>query len=515
METRQKVFTNQYRDSVTLMQMSNVLASNDGIEQASMVMATSTNLELLHDAGLLSESVDAGSNAMILVVQGDSSVLDSVIEQADELLTAEGKQDESGRAQKEPPRSISMALGEDSDLNLAIISVPGEYAAAETMKALRNGLHVMLFSDNVSEQEELEFKTFARSKDLIVMGPDCGTAIINGIPLSFANVVRKGKIGAVGASGTGLQQVTVLVDRLGVGISQAIGTGGHDLSKHIGGISMLQGIQALDADKETEVITLISKPPSPEVASKVLEAAISSSKPVIVNFLGMDPADINGEGIFVARNLEDCARMAVAVAKGEDPNNLPEVDLNQEEIKTARKSLNEKQRFIRGLYSGGTFCYEATLIMTNVLDQVYSNTPTSGKNKIDDVWKSHEHTLVDLGDDVFTRGRPHPMIDHRLRNERIVDEAKDPETAIIMLDIVLGYGSHENPAAEMLPAIEEAKKTANQEGRNLIFVGSVCGTEGDPQGLKQQEEKFSDAGVLLSQSNAQAVKTALAIINQK
>ena len=512
METRQKVFTNEYRDSVTLMQMSNVLASNDGVEQASMVMATSTNLELLRDAGLLSGSVDAGSNDMILVVQGDASVLEAVIEQADELLTAEDKQEESG-AQKEPPRSISMALDEDPDLNLAIISVPGIYAAAETMKALRNGLHVMLFSDNVSEQDELEVKTFARNKDLIVMGPDCGTAIINGIPLAFANVVKKGKIGAVGASGTGLQQVTVLVDRLGAGISQAIGTGGHDLSKTIGGISMLQGIKALDADNETEVITLISKPPSPEVANKVLEAAITSSKPVVVNFLGMDPTEISGNGIFAAGNLEDCARMAVAVANGEDPNNLSEVNLNQEEIKTARESLNEKQQYIRGLYSGGTFCYEATLMMTNALDQVYSNTPTSDKNKIEDVWKSHEHMLVDLGDDVFTRGRPHPMIDHRLRNERIVEEAKDPETAVILLDIVLGYGSHENPAAEMLPAIEEARNVAKQDGRNIVFVGSVCGTEGDPQGLKPQEKLLSDASVLLSQSNAQAVKTALAIIN--
>ena len=512
METRQKVFTNEYRDSVTLMQMSNVLASNDGIEQASMVMATSTNLELLHDAGLLSGSVDAGSNDMILVVQGDASVLDVVIEQADELLTAEDKQDESG-VQKEPPRSISMVLDEDPDVNLAIISVPGVYAAAETMKALRNGLHVMLFSDNVSEQDELEVKTYARSKDLIVMGPDCGTAIINGIPLAFANVVKKGKIGAVGASGTGLQQVTVLVDRLGAGISQAIGTGGHDLSKTIGGLSMLQGIKALDSDNETEVIALISKPPSPEVANKVLEAAITSSKPVVVNFLGMDPAKISGEGIFAAGNLEDCARMAVAVANGEDPNNLSEVNLNQEEIKTARDSLNEKQQYIRGLYSGGTFCYEATLMMSNALDQVYSNTPTSDKNKIEDVWKSHEHTLIDLGDDVFTRGRPHPMIDHRLRNERIVEEARDPETAVILLDIVLGYGSHENPAAEMLPAIEEARNVAKLDGRNIVFVGSVCGTEGDPQGLKPQEKLLSDASVLLSQSNAQAVKTALAIIN--
>ena len=512
METRHKVITNEYRDSVTLMQMSNVLASNDGVEQASMVMATSTNLELLHDAGLLSGNVDAGSNDMILVVQGDASVLDAVMEQADELLSAEDKGDESG-VQKEPPRSINMVLDEDPDLNLAIISVPGVYAAAETMKALRNGLHVMLFSDNVSEQDELEVKTFASSKDLIVMGPDCGTAIINGVPLAFANVVQKGKIGAVGASGTGLQQVTVLVDRLGAGISQAIGTGGHDLSKTIGGISMLQGIKALDADNETEVITLISKPPSPEVANKVLEAAITSSKPVVVNFLGMDPTEISGEGIFAAKNLEDCARMAVAVANGEDPNKLSDVNLNQEEIKTARNSLNGKQQYIRGLYSGGTFCYEATLMMSETLDQVYSNTPTSDKNKIEDVWKSYEHTLVDLGDDVFTRGRPHPMIDHRLRNERIVEETKDPLTAVILLDIVLGYGSHDNPAAEMLPAIEEARNVAKQDGRNIVFVGSVCGTEGDPQGLKPQEKLLSDAGVLLSQSNAQAVKTALAIIN--
>lgn len=514
METRQKVFTNEYRDSVTLMQMSNVLASINGIEQASMVMATSANLELLRDAGLLSGSVDASSNDMILVIQGEESVLDSTIKQADELLVAENKQEESG-VYKEPLRSINMALKENPELNLAIISVPGVYAAAETMKALRNGMHVMLFSDNVSEQEELEVKTYARSKDLIVMGPDCGTAIINGIPLAFANVVKKGKIGAVGASGTGLQQVTVLVDRLGAGISQAIGTGGHDLSKTIGGISMIQGIKALDADDETKVIALISKPPSPEVAKKVYEAAVASSKPVVVNFLGMDPTKLGGDGIFSAENLEDCARMAVAVAEGDNPNTLSELNLDLEEINLARDSLNEKQKYIRGLYSGGTFCYEATLMMSSLLNQVYSNTPTSDKNKIDDVWKSHKHMLVDLGDDVFTRGRPHPMIDHRLRNERIVEEAKDPETAVILLDIVLGFGSHEDPAHEMLPAIDEARNVAKRDGRNIVFVGSVCGTAGDPQGLITQEKLLSDANVLLSQSNAQAVKTAIAIINQQ
>jgi succinyl-CoA synthetase alpha subunit len=407
------------------------------------------------------------------------------------------------------PRSIQMALGGTGPANMALISTPGEYAAGEAMKALQLGLNVMLFSDNVPEEEELRLKRVASRRNLIVMGPDCGTAIINGVPLAFANVVKRGPIGAVGASGTGLQQVTVLVDRLGLGVSQAIGTGGRDLHSKIGGISMSKGLRDLATDPATRVIVLISKPPAAEVAERILSEARKAGKPVVVNFLGADPRKISGGGVHGARTLEDAARAAVDIARGELPRQSygdlppPLVGL---------PPLGPGQRYIRGLYSGGTFCYEAALLLDERLADVYSNTPVRPQGALEDLWRSHHHTLIDLGDDVFTRGRPHPMIDFRLRNERIAKEAEDPETAVILLDVVLGYGAHPDPAAALAPAIAEARKIAARGKRGLAFVASVCGTSADPQNLERQEAALTAAGVLLAQSNAGAARLAAALV---
>jgi succinyl-CoA synthetase alpha subunit len=398
-----------------------------------------------------------------------------------------------------------MAVAADPGANLALISTPGEYAAAEATKALRLGLNVMLFSDNVSIEDEVALKKFAREQDLIVMGPDCGTAIVNGVPLAFANVVRRGPIGCIAASGTGLQQVTCLVDRLGVGVSQAIGTGSHDLGEAVGGITMLQGLEALAADKATKVIVLISKPPAASVASKVLAAASKIGKPIVVCFVGADPAAIKGKNLYPAKTLEDAARAAAALAQGRKPA------AKATKVAVPRLGLKPGQRYVRGLYSGGTFCYEASLLLGEALGKVWSNAPVKKSDKMADVWKSREHTVIDLGDDVFTRGRPHPMIDHRLRNERIVAEAGDPDVAVILFDVVLGYGSHPDPAAEMVPAIKAAQARAAKGKRKIAFVGFVCGTAGDPQNLASQEAALRQAGVLLADSNAAAVRLAARI----
>jgi succinyl-CoA synthetase alpha subunit len=364
----------------------------------------------------------------------------------------------------------------------------------------------MLFSDNVDLNHEVALKRFASEHDLIVMGPDCGTAIINGVPLAFANVVRRGPIGCIAASGTGLQQVTSLADRLDVGVSQAIGTGSHDLSEAVGGITMLQGLEALAKDKATKVIVLISKPPAPSVASRVLAAASKVGKPIVVCFVGADPASIKGKNLYPAKTLEDAARAAAALANGKKP-------AARGAAKTAapRVALRAGQRYVRGLYSGGTFCYEASLLLGEALGRVWSNAPVNKSDKMEDVWHSREHTVIDLGDDVFTRGRPHPMIDHRLRNERMVAEAADPSVAVILFDVVLGYGAHQDPAAEMVPAIKAAQARAAKGKRKIAFVGFVCGTAGDPQNLAKQEAALRKAGVLLADSNAAAVRLAARI----
>jgi succinyl-CoA synthetase alpha subunit len=507
MPTALKVVRNTYRDSVALMQISAQIGRLAGVRQGFVVMATEGNLALLREAGLLDGPVEAAPTDLLAVVQADSeSAVQDALAETERALAGPATTARAPGTREIAPRSVHMALGALPTANLALISTPGEYAAAEALKALRLGLHVMLFSDNVDIADEAMLKREGRSRGLLVMGPDCGTAIVSGVPLGFANAVRRGAIGVVGASGTGMQQVTSLVDRAGLGISHALGTGGRDLRAEIGGATMLQGIDELAADRDTRVIVLISKPPAREVAEAVLARARSAGKPIVACFLGAVAQDIEGGNVHAAATLEEAAAMAVALARGERAQRtVPALPA------FAAPPLSAGQRYVRGLFSGGTFCYEATLLLSQTLTDVRSNTPVGKAAALDDAWHSRGHTLVDLGDDEFTRGRPHPMIDQRLRNERIVREAADPQTAVILLDVVLGYGAHPDPAAAMLPALRDARAAAPSGGRMPALVGFVCGTQQDPQGLAQQEAALRDAGVIVTSSNAQAARVAAAI----
>ena len=488
-----------YRDSVELMRVAAQLEQLDGVERAALLMGTSANRAIMLSAGLLQgEAETAGPNDLVVAVSAaDEVAAQAALTAAERLLASQpAVASASGAADRQPPRTIAEGVSEAPSAGLAMISTPGAYATAEALKALKRGLHVFLFSDNVSVEDEIELKRLGRQKGLLVMGPDCGTAILDGLPLGFANAVRRGRIGLVGASGTGLQQVTCLIDRLGEGVSQAIGVGGHDLAESVGGPMMLLGIERLAADPDTNVIVLISKPPSASVAGRVLEAARASGKPVVVNFLGGDPAAARDAGAIPAETLEDAARLAVAVACGRRSAGI-EIEADEDSqavaVESARAGLLPGQRMVRGLYSGGTLCQEAGLILGSLLG--------------DDGF-----TAIDLGDDEYTVGRPHPMIDFRLRNEHLVAAAEDPTTAVILLDIVLGYGSHPDPAGVIAPAIERASRVAVEAGRSLTVVASICGTEGDPQGLDLQASTLRAAGVLLAPSNAQAARLAARIV---
>ena len=512
MATAARVIPNLYRDSVSLMQLSATLASLPGIEQASAIMATPANLSLLAEAGLEPGRVAPSPNDLLIAVRGRSAAaLEAALDSAVAELDRPPASGPGGALARMPPRSLQMGLEESPAANLALISTPGEYAAAEAIKALRLGLNAMLFSDNVELRDEIGLKRFAKGRDLLVMGPDCGTAIINGIPLGFANAVRRGAIGVVGASGTGTQQVTCLVHRHGAGISHAIGTGSHDLHKRVGGITMLQGIRALAGDKGTKIIVLVSKPPSPDVARIVLAAAERCGKPVVVNFVGAAPGSIRGKNLHPAATLEHAALAAVALSRGRQPRGA--TPGNTKPVPIPRMARG--QRYVRGLYSGGTFCYEASALLGAALGEVRSNAPVDPKMRLADVRKSIGHTLIDLGDDEFTRGRPHPMIDFRLRNQRILAEAGDPEVAVILLDVVLGYGAHPDPAAELAPVLAKARAAARRKGRNVAFVGFVCGTELDPQGLERQQSALRAAGMILTGSNAQAARLAALIVGRR
>ena len=516
MSTRSRYYANLYKDSVALMTVSAKIMAVPGISAASAVMGSATNVENLAEAGL--GDFEVRPNDLIVAVGGTEEACDLALQVADDLLMAKVRAADQGEsAAHSSITSIQMAVAQDPAHNFALISVPGDYAAAEAMKALRLGMNVMVFSDNVSPDSELSLKAYARDHDLMVMGPDCGTAIVNGVPLGFANVVRRGPIGVVGASGTGTQEVTVRVHQLGSGVSQALGTGGHDLSQQIGGISMLHGLRSLDADANTKVIVLVSKPPAPEIATRVLSAAGACTKPVVVIFLGADPVGISRKGVYGAEYLAQAADMAVALSKGGVPSAGPITVSNEvgRTLSGLAQAMVPAQRYVRGIFSGGTFCFEAQLVHAAAGISAFSNTPTAGNRLLENNWKSQENTIIDMGDDEFTQGRPHPMIDPSLRNKRIQDDADDPATAVVLFDVVLGYGSCENPIDDLLRVIESAKANANAGGRTLAFVGHVCGTDLDPQGRSKVLADLKSAGVLLASSNAEAATWSSAIVAER
>jgi succinyl-CoA synthetase alpha subunit len=485
-----KIFANSYRDSVELMRIAAELEALPGIGRAGLVMATPANRMVLATAKLLTDATSAaGPNDLVVAVDADAEeTAQAALALATTRLTSRAA--ESENATRQVASTLAEAASELGSANLALISTPGTYAAAEAMKALKRGLNVFLFSDNVALEDEIELKAVALRKGLLVMGPDCGTAILDGVPLGFANAVRRGTIGLVAASGTGLQQVSCLIDRFGGGISQAIGVGGRDLDERVGGVMMLAGIDRLAADPGTDVIVLISKPPAASVAERVLTAAGRAGKPVVVNFLGGDPAAAAAVGATHAPTFEAAARIAVDLAGGSGSDGTGQHAAASIEDTVAR--IDPGRWRIRGLYSGGSLAGETKLILKTQL----------GPDR------AHDHEVIDLGDDEYTVGRPHPMIDPRLRNEHLQAAIVDPTTAVILLDVVLGYGSHHDPAGAIVAALAEVDPAAR---RAVAIVASVCGTDGDPQGRSAQEARLRDAGVLLAPSNAVAAGLAAAI----
>jgi FdrA protein len=357
-------------------------------------------------------------------------------------------------------------------------------------EALQLGKHVFLYSDNVSLEDEVSLKRFAREQGLLVMGPDCGTAVINGVGLGFANRVRRGRIGVVAASGTGLQAVTTEIHNLGSGISQAIGTGGRDLKAEVGAMTAQQAVDLLGKDPVTKVIVLISKPPSPQVATQLLQAAQATGKEVVVNFLGYPLPGRQLGDIYFATSLTETAEIAVHLATN---------------VSTSFFSSLQREAhpgYVRGLFSGGTLAYEALLGLSAVLDPIYSNIPVRPEQMLPDVMHSPGHTILDLGEDVFTQGRLHPMMDNDLRLRRLRQETADPEVGFLLLDVVLGEGAHPDPASELAPAIAEAKA---ERWDALEVIAVVVGTEDDPQNLLDQIERLMAVGAMVFPNTIEAV----------
>lgn len=486
-----------YYDSIVLMQLQRSLVGLSGILDAGVVMGTDANKDILSQSGLLAPQVQvAVADDLVIVVKGeDQASAKAAIEKVDELLKTRRA---VGVSEDYLPKSLETAARMLPEAQWVLISVPGRYAAGVARQSLNLGKHVFLFSDNVTVEDEVELKRLAAQKGLLVMGPDCGTAIVNGVGLGFANKVRRGPVGIVAASGTGLQQVSSRIHQLGSGITQAFGTGGRDLSEAVHAVTARQGLELLSRDAETRVIVLVSKPPSSRVAAGLVQLARSAGKPVVVDFIGYPTPVRQVDNVHFAATFDETARMAVQLAESKPaPASVRDINVGR---------FAHGQRYLRGLFSGGTLAYESLLILQDYLPAVYSNVPLDKKFRLADSLVSQGHTLVDLGEDEFTVGRLHPMMDNDLRIRRLQVEASDPQVAVILLDVVLGYGAHPDPAGELAPVIARAKANAVDAGRYLEVVAILSGTDEDPQGLDAQARQLEEAGVWVETSLELAVR---------
>jgi FdrA protein len=464
---------NAYFDSIDLMRVAEQARQLAGVAEVAVVMGTPPGRAMLAAAGMWPpQAPEAGpSDVLISVRASTEAVASRAVASVEELLDASR---EPGQARADmAPRTTAVAA-RSAVTNVAVIAVPGAYAAVEAHQAISAGLHVFLFSDGVSLNDEVALKRRARDRRLLVMGPECGTAIINGVGLGFANRVRRGPIGVVGASGTGIQELTTLVHRLGGGISHAIGTGGRDLHADVGGLTTLQAVAALGADPGTQVLLVVSKPPSPAAADAVLRAAVATQKPVVACLLGYHGA--TPQGVRTTTALDEAAIVAVKLAVG----GVRELERPAVPAASARGA-------ILGLFAGGTLCDEARRIAGD----------------------GAGHRFVDFGAEEYTRGRPHPIIDPSQRNAAIVAAGDDAKVSVLLLDLVLGDCAHADPAGALRPALGEER--ARRRGRDLAIVAHVVGTDEDPQDLERQEGELRKLGVVVCASNRIAAETARAI----
>lgn len=480
-----------YRDSVVLMQVSQAVAACGGVEAAIVAMATPLNIELYERLGFDSVAVEQASpNDLLVAVRAEDEALGEAMAELDRQLAPSVSSDTQGFGSPPAPRTLASALRHGG--SLALISVPGQHAFVEAMDAVEAGVSVMLFSDNVSVTQEIALKHAAAARDVLVMGPDCGTAVVGGLGLGFANALRPGPVGIVAASGTGAQQVTCLLDADDVGVTAVLGVGGRDLSAAVGGLSTLAAMKALDDHPATEFVVILSKPPDPEVAERVRAAAANLKTPSLV--------------AFVARGQDDltAATGRILSALGMTPSAPPEW--------ASPYDREPRAGFIRGLFAGGTLCDEAMAIAAASLGPIASNTPLDPSWTLGDDLRAPGHLMIDFGDDRLTAGRPHPMIDQTLRLERIAQEARDPSCAVLLLDVVLGYGANADPAYELAPAIADARESARAAGRDLAVVVSLCGSRGDPQGRDSTAKALAAAGASVHLSNAGAARAAVGLI---
>lgn len=488
-----------YYDSVVLMQLQRSLSALPDVVDAAVVMATPANRDVLEATGFALTGIDASPEDLLIVVKAaDDQAASAALAQVDELLAR--RRSSTAQAGAYRPRSLRAAASALPSARWVLISAPGRYAAGVAQQALDLGKHVFLYSDNVALEDEIALKRRAASQGLLVMGPDCGTAIIDGVGLGFANRVRRGRIGIVAAAGTGLQAVSSAIHELGEGVSQAFGTGGRDLKAEVGGASALQALDLLGRDPQTEVIVLVSKPPAPTVVTKLLGAARAIAKPVVVDFIGYPPPARQLGNLHFAVDLDEAARLAVDLARESRLDAAPEASTGDD----------SRSGYLRALFSGGTLAVQTLLGLQPVLAPLYSNTPLHPEQALAGraaLAHGQAHVILDLGDDEFTQGRLHPMLDNDLRLRQLRQEAADPQVSLILLDVVLGEGAHPDPAGELAPAIAQIKQARS----DLDVAAIVVGTDQDPQNAAAQATQLAEAGAVVLRS----VREAVAYVNSR
>lgn len=490
-----------YHDSVVLMLLTNEISTIEGVNKVSIMMATPANKDIFKQSGLDTEELNQSTaNDMVVVADViEDALLDVIMDRVEEFFQKQSVQQEN-KAGQESVKSWEKALEKLPEANLAVISIPGAYAALEADRALDENLNVFMFSDNVTIEDEKRLKEKAHKKGLCVMGPDCGTGIIQGVPIAFTNEVTPGSIGIIGASGTGIQELTTIIDRLGEGVNNAIGIGGRDLSAAVGGITMLDMIDAMEKDQDVKVLIVISKPPEKSVRTKISDRLSICNKPVITLFLGEKP-EYHEENFYHTYTLDEAARLAVSLVRG------CKVEEGNVSVDTTDFYKEEDKKTIKAYYSGGTLAGEAAMLIKDALKLQIPPEKAEGY-----MLKTDGHIVVDLGDDVYTQGKPHPMIDPAKRIECMEQAVDDASTGVILLDIMLGYGSHDDMAGALIPSIQELQKKAENYGRKVFFVATVCGTRKDPQGYDAAVQKLKDVGVIVCDTNKLAVRTAIQAI---
>jgi FdrA protein len=490
MPVRAVVRRSFYRDSVALMQAAERVRAQPGVREAAALMATPANQRLLDQAGLATEeAAGAGPLDLVLAVEAETGALaEAALAAAERLLLGErpGPAPAAGGLRVRP-RTLDAARRRLPDASLAAISVPGAYAAAETRRALERGLHVFLFSDNVPLAEEVALKCLALRRGLLCMGPDCGTAYLGGVGLGFANVVRRGRVGCVAASGTGLQAVACRLAALGEGIAHGLGVGGRDLTAEVGGLMTVFALETLAVDPATALVVLVAKPPAAAVLPRLEAALAALGKPAVVCCLGTRPRE--GDRVRWVATLEDAAEAAAATVRGEPWRARAFSDRVQVAARLARAGGARRGPGVLGLYTGGTLAHEAELLIG----------PLLGTGRV---------RVVDLGADEFTVGRPHPMLDPHPRAARVREAGGDPSVGVLVVDLVLGRAAHPDPAAVLAPAVRDARAAALAQGRALAVVASVVGTAEDPQGFAGQASALESAGAEVMPSSAQAARFA-------